>query len=94
MAQVVGYMDNHVEFKEGPFVICNPLGNGWRIEVERKGHFCPVLPDASIYGLIKRMKMYAGKFVAKSDAEALCNRLNRLVKSGVITLRDNQWTAR
>jgi len=93
MAQVVGYMDNHVEFKEGPFVICNALGNGWRIEVELKGHICPVLPDASIYELIKRLRMYPGKFVEKAKAEKLCNLLNRLVKHGGIRLKNNQWVA-
>lgn len=46
MAQRVGYFENNVIYKEGPFVMTN--AGGWRIEVEQKGHQCPVMPSMTI----------------------------------------------
>jgi len=56
MAREVGYFQdcepNDPIYDEGPFVICNPLGNGWRIE--QRGKTCPVLPDIEVYDILKR----------------------------------------
>lgn len=90
MAQVVGYYDNDVQYTEGPFVICNALGNGWRIEAELKGHHCPVLPDASIYTAAKKFG-FVGKTDDKQHAAYVCDRLNQMVREGKISLYRNVW---
>jgi len=92
MAQVVDYRKDHVTYTEGPFVICNALGNGWRIEVELKEYKCPVLPDASIYKMVTMRFGYAGKWHKREDAEKVCDWLNRMVESKAIVLdRDGWW---
>lgn len=90
MAQVINYFSNDIVFAEGPFVICNPLGNGWRIEVELKGHCCPVLPDSSIY-VTERSLGLVGKTWDKSLAEKVCDELNEMVRDGKIVLSDKVW---
>lgn len=90
MAQVIGYFEDNVTFIEGPFVICNPCSNGWRIEVEQMGCLCPVLPDVSIYPLIEKLGLI-GKTFDRSKAEAVCDALNALVKKEKIILIDNTW---
>lgn len=90
MAQAIGYWDDNVVFTEGPFVICNPLGNGWRIEVELKEHHCPVLPDLSIYHLKKQLGM-TGKTMNVELAEGVCDTLNQMVQDGKIILNGNLW---
>lgn len=77
MAQVVEYFENNVVFAEGPFVICNPFCNGWRIEVELKGHLCPILPDSSIYEIMNRLGM-VGKTMDKELAKRVCDTLNQI----------------
>lgn len=89
MAQVIGYCQNDVIFEEGPFVIVN--ANGWRIECELKGHYCPVLPDSSIYKLREYWGYQPGKFREQREAEELCDRLNQAVKDGVIVLDGKSW---
>lgn len=88
MAQEVGWGQNNVEFKEGPFVIVNI--NGWRIEAELKGHYCPVLPASSIYRITERMG-FSGKTDNKEQAEMVCDALNGMVRTGQIVLADNGW---
>ncbi|OHB20220.1 MAG: hypothetical protein A2939_03370 [Parcubacteria group bacterium RIFCSPLOWO2_01_FULL_48_18] len=90
MAQVIGYFEDNVVFTEGPFVICNPLGNGWRIEVELKGHHCPILPDLTIHKLKERLGM-SGKTMDRSLTERVCNTLNRMARNGEIVLNGNSW---
>lgn len=90
MAQVVAYFDDDVVFEEGPFVICNARGNGWRIEVEQKGCKCPVLPDISIYRYLGE----SVKWPLREDAEAVCDQLNKMVKEGKIVLDENVWVVK
>ena len=92
MAQVIGYYENNVTFTEGPFVICNPLANGWRIEVELKGHHCPVLPDLSICRLMESHGWH-GKTHDENKAADICDWLNGLVRCGSIVLYGNSWEA-
>jgi len=91
MAQEIGYMENDVEFKEGPFVISNPLQNGWRIEVELKGHRCPVLPDRTIYKLKKKEFGMVCKTSVKRQIVEVCDFLNQMVVEGEIVLEDKAW---
>lgn len=104
MAQQVGYFEDfasprrrHEAYSEGPFVIVNPLGNGWRIECEVKDGKCPVLPDLSIYHLRDHAGFPEGKFDLQEDAERLCDFLNQQVREGNI-VRDpiypDMWAAR
>jgi hypothetical protein len=86
MAQEVDYFEDGVTFTEGPFVICNPLGNGWRIEAEIKGSPCPGLPDASIYDLLEIEGIDRGKYRYREVAEKICNQLNTWVREGRVIL--------
>ena len=90
MAQTIGYLEDNVTLTEGPFVICNPLGNGWRIEVELKGFECTVLPDASIYEVMKNLGL-CGWTNDKEQAEMVCDVLNLMVQQGRIVLEGNWW---
>ena len=91
MAQFVRYFENNVEFKEGPFVLCNPLGNGYRIEVELKGHNCPVLPDSSIYSFLERSGYNNDKTWDKASTENKVDFLNSKVRIGVIVNENGVW---
>jgi len=93
MAQEVGYYEDNVVYTEGPFVICNPLGNGWRIEAELKGCPCPVYPDMSIDALVKRVFGYSGKWPTKEQATEVCDWLNSKVWVNEIILKDSNWIA-
>lgn len=100
MAVVIGFFQNTdtpkaaaEAFKEGPFVICNPLGNGWRIEVELKGAKSPVLPDLSVSRLWKRAGFGEPKFHSQATAAQLCDWLNQQVKIGSIVCNDGNWEA-
>lgn len=90
MAQVVGYYENDVTYTEGPFVIVNPLSNGWRIECELKGHHCPCLADVSIYPLMRKMGL-DGKTFDKDLITRVCDELNQMVKTGEIILDGGLW---
>jgi hypothetical protein len=90
MAQIVHYWDNDVAYSEGPFVICNAMWNGWRVEVELKGHHCPVLPDISIYPVMKKLGLN-GKTLDQDKAARVCDRLNEMVREGCIALVGNAW---
>lgn len=90
MAQIIGYFEDDIVLTEGPFVICDPCGNGWRIEVELKGHKCPVLPDASIYRIEERLGLH-GKTNNQKQAEMVCDTLNRMVRDGKIVLDGKIW---
>jgi hypothetical protein len=90
MAQEVEYHANDVLYTEGPFVICNPCGNGWRIEVECVGYHCPVLPDASLHPLLRSFQMN-GRTHNKNLAVYVCNLLNKRVVLGEIFLKGNVY---
>ena len=87
MAQSVGYYQDDVTFSEGPFVICNPLLSGWRIEAQIVGSGTPVLPDRSIYDILSKSMYGTGKWNDRATAEAACDWLNRLVREGKIVTR-------
>lgn len=91
MTQIVEFFENDIVFKEGPFVISNPLGNGWRIEVEMKGHRCSVLPDLSIYKLKEQQFGLKGKTMDQSRAAHVCDQLNAMVREGHIVLVGRSW---
>lgn len=93
MAQVIAYSDNDVVFTEGPFVLCNPLGNGWRIEAELRGAKCPVLPDLSIYDLMKA-RGWRGKTLEYAKAAEMCDWLNAQVRAGRVVLNGAAWVKR
>lgn len=87
MAQRVGYFDDNVTFEEGPFVITNPLGNGWRIEAQIMGSGTPALPDSSVYDLLRKVGHSAGKWNDLEPAAEACDFLNEQVKAGKICMR-------
>ena len=91
MAQIVGYMDDEVTFKEGPFVLTNPLGNGWRIECQIRISGTPVLPDISIYRLLDKHLGHSGKWPDKAPAVRACDFLNQRVRDNHITRVGDTW---
>jgi hypothetical protein len=91
MAQAVGYFQDDVVFEEGPFVICNALGNGWRLEVEQKGVKYPVLPHGSIYDLVKKRFGLNGKTNDRDVIAKICDSLNQMARDKEILLVDGMW---
>lgn len=87
MAQKVGYFENNVTFKEGPFVLVD--AGGWRIEVKLRGHHCPVLPHSSIYPIKERLGWPLGKINDTVRATLVCDKLNEMVRAGKIVEQDN-----
>lgn len=95
MAQHVGYWDNHVVFKEGPFVLTNPMDNGYRVEVENKRNnppSCPTLPMPSVYKALKASGFDPHKTSNKQAAEAKVDWLNKQTKTGKCILgKEGVW---
>lgn len=84
MAQIVGFFEDDIKYQEGPFVLTKTLGGDWRIEVECKGYFCSVIPDASIQKVICDEGFFiTGKLEEKKSCVDM---LNRKVKQGNIIL--------
>ena len=103
MAQEVGYFKNNVEFIEGPFVIVS-VSDQWRIEAELKEHHCSVLPDDSIYPMIREivhqlrpiarmLNWGTGLNGTRDEAAKVCDILNARAKFGVIRLEGRAWVA-
>ncbi len=91
MAQMVGYSENNVVFTEGPFVVV--YAGGYRIEVEQKGHHCPVLPHSSIYEIERRCGLN-GKTLHQEQAVKVCDLLNKMVEMKEIVLVENTWVSK
>ncbi len=91
MAQQVGYFEDNVTYREGPFVIVN--ANGFRIECEVKGHICPAFPHLSISRLKDQLGYPQGK-TDRETAAAMCDRLNGMVREGKIELVGTMWIHR
>ncbi len=93
MAQIVGYFENDIVFKEGPFVLCN-VGGRFRIESEYKGHHCSTLLHPSIYTLLESERNYKPGCRVLRECEPDVNWLNEQVHIGRIVLDGNMWTYR
>lgn len=89
--QEVTFGDNNVTYKHGPFVISSTLG-GFRVEAERKGHHCPVLPDPTIYRMCEQ-KVGPLLKTTKERAKKQAAYLNEQVKLGAIVLQGKTWVA-
>jgi hypothetical protein len=95
VVQLVGYFENNVSFLEGPFVLTRISGSGYRIEVEQKGHHCPVLPDSSIYALREeRFNFSPGIREDLGPISRVCEALNKMVRNGEIVLEGCSWVYR
>ena len=89
MAQRVGYFEDDVTFKEGPFVMVK--ADGWRVECEIKGAVCPALPDLTIYALLESEGWLAAKQADDGYAASRTDWLNMQVKNGRIVLHENGY---
>jgi hypothetical protein len=91
MAQKVDYYEDNVEYQGGPFVVCvlGP-GNDFRVEVELKGHKCPVLPQSSIYEMMKEID-FDGRTNDLKKINLVVDALNAFVKTGRIVCVDGAW---
>jgi hypothetical protein len=94
VAQIVEWSEDNVEYTQGPFVVTRMSGGRCRIEVEFKGHKCPVLPDITI---VKFVWAFApadmqndGTMVSTIE---LVDWLNSQVREGVIELDGSCWIA-
>lgn len=90
MAQIVDYYEDDVEFTQGPFVAVRIGSSNLRVEVECKGHKCPILPDASIYEFARKRKLDMGNSnVTIGHVQDTVNLLNVMVLSKQIYLHNN-----
>jgi hypothetical protein len=97
MAVTVGYfegtekspIDRERAYAEGPFVLV--YAYGWRIEVDNPSGVCPALPSMSVYKLRKKLGYPLGKFSEFEKACELCDKLNGLVKEGIVVEKDGYW---
>lgn len=91
MAQVVGYWEDNVVYREGPFVVVE-LGDGddYRVEVENKTSEkkTPCLPDSSIYFFLNFSQRTRGRL---EEVTRTVDFLNQNVKNGCITCREGTW---
>jgi len=93
MAQHVGYFENNVRFEEGPFVVCDlAITAAYRIEAELVGHRCPVQVDSSVFRLLLRFGL-CGNGRDRRLVDAVCDKLNELVRAGLITRPRRCWVA-
>jgi len=88
MAKLVGYFDDNVTFDEGPFVLTNPLNNGYRVEVQIKESGTPVLPAVCIYEFLELNGFDPCKSRDIEKAKAKVDFLNHNVSDGVIKKSD------
>ena len=89
MAQEIKYWQNDIAYEEGPFVTVCVRNGVYRVECEVKGHFCPALPDTTIYRLLEMSKYSPnGK---REDVNKSVDFLNNCVQSGRIILDSGMW---
>jgi hypothetical protein len=86
MAQTVGYYENNVQYTEGPFVVTTTRGRWYRIEAQKDGHQEPVIPEPSIMEVIYRLGGYGS-----ASRTAVCDTLNRMVRTGQIVKTNGVW---
>jgi len=92
--QVIGYCEDDVVFKYGPFVICRVTGmDHCRIEVEVKNSKCPALLDASIYAMLRAETTCPVGCTRKDYIEPWVEWLNNRVRDGQIVLAGDIWVA-
>ena len=101
MAQIVGFFEDFdtpereaEAYSEGPFVVVNALGSGFRIECEVRGGKCPVLPDTSVY---KYAEAWRRNILKTDNLDAIkdtCDWLNTRVKAEDIILVGRTWVSR
>lgn len=93
MAQLVSFWDDHVEYREGPFVMTSLIGGYFRIESEEVGHYCPVSPDESIFQLLEHELGFG--HIKLQDREKIgeaVDWLNGLVREDrIVLMDDNRW---
>jgi len=85
MAQIVGYWDDFPDLviTDGPFVLCNACGSGYRIEVDEGGK-CPRAPHYKLYDVLERHGLRAHKSLDRDLMEKSVDWLNVQVKAGKI----------
>lgn len=91
---VIGYFENNKPdtYAEGPFILCNVFGEqSCRIEVELKGHYCSVLPDASISELLESATDWQSGRRPLKYLEPYVIWLNERVVDGTIVCEDGWW---
>lgn len=96
MAQLVGYMQRDVEYKEGPFVVAKVPGGRFRIEVELKGWPTPAPPSLRVYELLANgtgRQMDSIYLVSPTLEEVSkdVDWLNLQTKTGIIKLIGRRW---
>lgn len=90
MAQIVRSSENNFEYLEGPFVVCEITSGDYRLECELKGHHTSVLPDSTIYTYAKNRCLDLRSRHCKR-IEKIADKLNQLVRHGLIILEGGWW---
>ena len=82
-------------YTEGPFVLANPLGNGFAIKVEQRGCMEPSVPDVSIHKFKEKVfRDWCGlRTNDKSLAVRCVDWLNDQYRAGKIVLHGNKYIA-
>ena len=100
MAKTVGYFEDFETpereaeaYSEGPFVVVDALGSGFRIECEMKESKCPVLPHYSIYRFAKSWHKDIHKKMNMDVMKEVCDWLNAAVANKAIVLCGKIWVA-
>ena len=100
MAKTIGYFEDfeteerkNEVYSEGPFVVVDAAGSGFRIEVGVKEHKCPALPDISIYKYALSWRRDMHKKYDPIVMVELCDWLNAKVKNGDIVLAGKVWVS-
>lgn len=93
MAQTVGYFQDRVRYRQGPFVICNAPRIGWRVECEVLDTGMPMLPHPSVREFIARKWNLKGDETREKVAE-VCDALNEMSKEGKIYAVGRYWQLR
>lgn len=90
MAQEVGYFEDNIVYTEGPFVVTCVGSCSYRVEAEKKGGICTILPHISVnFHMKNRGTMLT--CTTRENAHAQADYLNDLVSAGTIVNVDSEW---
>lgn len=90
MAQILRCGETPQTFTEGPFIGVSLYPNGFRVEVELKGHHCTVLPDDSVYRYMKHRGIMLG-WMGHDEIKRTVDHLNSMVVNRSITVDGRAW---
>jgi len=91
MAKQVHYAEKNVDFSDGPFVVVQIAG--YLIEAQHDARSGSVLPDTSIYQLLREHGIEHGKTCSSKPVEEAVDWLNQMVELGRIVKDRGAWVS-